>query len=151
MLCEHILEAQFLGMMKMIKTYAELIQLATFDERFRYLQLGGRVGYDTFGPDRYLNQAFYLSNEWRHFRREIILRDNGCDLAVKGRDIYDRIIIHHLNPLTVEDVEFSRDCLFDPNNVVCTSHSTSNAMHFGNEDYLFQIPRDRTRGDTRLW
>jgi len=135
----------------MNKTYSELILLPTFEDRFQYLKLGGLVGYETFGPDRYLNQNFYLSKEWRSFRRSIIIRDNACDLAFPGREIFDRIIVHHLNPLKLEDIELSNDCLFDPENVICTSHCTSNALHFGDDKVIIRLPRERTRGDTNLW
>lgn len=134
-----------------VKTYSELCSFNTFEERFRYLILNGSVGAETFGGDRYLNQSFYNSRPWRLFRRDIIIRDQGCDLAFPNREIFGKIIVHHLNPLTIEDIEFGRFCLFDPENVACVSHNTSNAIHYGNEDYLFKIPAKRIRGDTTLW
>ena len=135
----------------MIKTYSELRRLRTFEERFEYLALGGRVGHETFGRDRYLNQAFYRSIEWKQARRKAILRDNGCDLGIEGREIFDRIIVHHINPITPEDIEMSRDCLFDLDNLICTSHNTSNALHYGDASILMALPQERRKGDTALW
>lgn len=136
---------------KMNRSYKELRQLLTFEERFEYLKLGGIVGEETFGRDRYLNQRLYVSPEWRHFRRDIIIRDNGCDLGMTGYDVSGRIIIHHINPLSIEDIRFGRDCIFDPNNVISTSHNTSNAIHYGDTSLLLFLPKERTRGDTALW
>ena len=135
----------------MIRSYRELRRIPTFEERFEYVRLGGVVGRETFGFERYLNQAFYHSNEWRRFRRDMIVRDNGCDLAIPDREIFDRIILHHLNAITMEDIENSADCLFDPDNVVCVSHSTSNAIHYGDASLLVRLPEERRKGDTRLW
>lgn len=135
----------------MIKSYKELRQLRTFEERFEYLKIGGIVGKETFGLARYLNQRFYLSSEWKHTRRDIIVRDNGCDLGVKDREIFDRIIIHHINTITIDDIELGRDCLFDPNNLICTSHDTSNAIHYGNSSLLSKPYQERRKGDTHLW
>lgn len=135
----------------MLRSYRELRRIPTFEERFEYVRLGGVVGRETFGFERYLNQAFYHSNEWRRFRRDMIVRDNGCDLAIPDREIFDRIILHHLNAITMEDIENSADCLFDPDNVVCVSHSTSNAIHYGDASLLIRLPEERRKGDTRLW
>lgn len=135
----------------MIKSYKELCRLQTFEERYEYLKIGGIVGRETFGFERYLNQAFYKSGEWRHTRRNIIIRDNGCDLAIKDREIFDRIIVHHINPITIEDIEYGRDCVFDPDNLITTSHNTSNAIHYGDASLLIILPKDRRKGDTRLW
>ena len=135
----------------MTRSYRELRRIPTFEERFEYVRLGGVVGRETFGFERYLNQAFYHSNEWRRFRRDMIVRDNGCDLAIPDREIFDRIILHHLNAITMEDIENSADCLFDPDNVVCVSHSTSNAIHYGDASLLIRLPEERRKGDTRLW
>ena len=135
----------------MFRSYRELRRIPTFEERFEYVRLGGVVGRETFGFERYLNQAFYHSNEWRRFRRDMIVRDNGCDLAIPDREIFDRIILHHLNAITMEDIENSADCLFDPDNVVCVSHSTSNAIHYGDASLLIRLPEERRKGDTRLW
>jgi hypothetical protein len=135
----------------MKKSYRELIKLATFEERFEYLRLGGIVGDRTFGGHRYLNQIFYRSMEWRRFRRDIIIRDDACDLACSDRPIMDRIIVHHINPITIEDIELGRDCVFDPDNVICCSHNTSNALHYGDISLLITIPPERRKGDTKLW
>lgn len=135
----------------MTRSYRELRRIPTFEERFEYVRLGGVVGRETFGFERYLNQAFYHSNEWRRFRRDMIVRDNGCDLAIPDREIFDRIILHHLNAITMEDIENSADCLFDPDNVVCVSHNTSNAIHYGDASLLIRLPEERRKGDTRLW
>ena len=135
----------------MIKSYRELRRLNTFEERFEYLMLGGVVGRQTFGVARYLNQVFYHSGEWKQIRRDIIIRDNGCDLGIHDRDISDRIIVHHINAITIEDIERGRDCIFDPDNLICASHSTSNAIHYGNKSFLIMIPQERRKGDTNLW
>ena len=135
----------------MLRSYRELRRIPTFEERFEYVRLGGVVGRETFGFERYLNQAFYHSNEWRRFRRDMIVRDNGCDLAIPDREIFDRIILHHLNAITMDDIENSADCLFDPDNVVCVSHSTSNAIHYGDASLLVRLPEERRKGDTHLW
>lgn len=135
----------------MNKSYRELRRIPTFEERFEYVRLGGVVGRETFGFERYLNQVFYHSKEWRLFRRDMIVRDNGCDLAIPDREIFDRIILHHLNAISIEDIENAADCLFDPDNVVCVSHSTSNAIHYGDSSLLIRLPEERRKGDTRLW
>lgn len=135
----------------MIKTYRELRSIKTFEERFEYLKIGGVVGRETFGFERYLNQNFYRSPEWKHTRRNIILRDNGCDLAIPDREIVGRIIVHHINALTIEDIELARDCLFDPNNLISTSHNTSQAIHYGDASLLIRLPQERRKGDTQLW
>lgn len=136
----------------MMKRYSELIQLKTFDERFAYLQLNGAVGVETFGEDRYLNQAFYTSDEWRSIRNEIIVRDNGCDLGVDGYTIHGKIYIHHLNPICQKDVLEHSFKLIDPDNLICTSFSTHNAIHYGNEEYAKKTHVvERQPGDTNLW
>lgn len=127
------------------------MQLRTFEERFEYLKLGGVVGRSTFGYDRYLNQIFYTSREWRHVRRDIIARDNGCDLGIPGRDIPDRIIVHHINPITMEDIESRNPIALDPNNLICVSHNTSNALHYSSASLLTTLPPTRKKGDTKLW
>ena len=127
------------------------MQLRTFEERFEYLKLGGVVGRSTFGYDRYLNQIFYTSWEWRHVRRDIIARDNGCDLGIPGRDIPDRIIVHHINPITMEDIESRNPIVLDPNNLICVSHNTSNALHYSSASLLTTLPPTRKKGDTKLW
>ena len=134
-----------------IRTYSELITIPTFEERFEYLQLKGSVGKDTFGYDRYLNQVLYRSPEWKRLRNQIIIRDDGCDLACDGYDIYDKVLIHHLNPITVEDVLTRSRKVFDPDNLVCVSHSTHNAIHYGDMDLLVTGPIIRTKNDTCPW
>ena len=138
-------------MTTIIKTYSELIQFPTFIERYRYLKIGGRVGKDTFGHDRYLNQALYSSYEWKRFRREIILRDNGCDLGCEDRELHEKILIHHINPITIEDVIRRDPKIFDPENVISTSHITHNAIHYGDESLLFTELIERRPNDTCPW
>lgn len=137
----------------MIKTYSELIRIPTFEERYQYLRLHGSVGEETFGFRRWFNQEFYHSDKWKRFRDQIIIRDSGCDLALDGFEIYDSIIIHHLNPITYDDILNQNPCVFDPDNVVCTKLSTHNAIHYGeNETLLSKIfPVERTRNDTCPW
>lgn len=137
--------------MKTIKTYSELITLPTFKERFRYLKLDGQVGIETFGFDRYLNQTLYCSPEWKRFRRDIILRDNGCDLACEGYEIVGKILIHHINPLTIDDVINRDPKIFDPENVISTTLNTHNAIHYGDESLLVMEPVVRTKNDTCPW
>ena len=134
-----------------IKTYKELSRLPTFEERFNYLKLGGSVGRATFGFDRYLNQSLYQSREWKKIRNDVIVRDGGCDLGIPGREIFIRTLIHHINPITVEDIEDANDCVFDINNLICTSYDTHNAIHFGDESLLIQLSKERRKGDTTLW
>ena len=134
-----------------IRTYSELITIPTFEERFEYLQLKGSVGKDTFGYDRYLNQVLYRSPEWKRLRNQIIIRDCGCDLACDGYDIYGKVLIHHLNPITVEDVLARSRKVFDPDNLVCVSHNTHNAIHYGDMDLLATGPIIRTKNDTCPW
>ncbi len=134
-----------------IKTYSEVIALPTFEDRFNYLQLKGRVGQETFGYDRYLNQILYNSYEWRKFRREIIVRDNGCDLACEGHDINDKALIHHINPIRVEDIINRNPIVFDPENVITTILSTHNAIHYCDENLLIISPIERRQNDTCPW
>lgn len=134
-----------------IKTYSELSRLQTFEERFDYLVLGGIVGRSTFGFDRYLNQVFYNSNPWRLARDKAIIRDNACDLGIIGRDIFDRIYVHHMNPITVDDFENHYDELIDPEFLICTSFNTHQAITFGSPNILIKLPKERRKGDTRLW
>ena len=134
------------------RTYQELLTIPTFEERFEYLKLEGSVGVDTFGYDRYLNQILYRSSEWRKFRNEIIVRDNGCDLAFPGFEIYgQKILIHHINPITMEDVVHRSSKVFDPNNVITTVLNTHNAIHYGDADLLTTGPVERTPNDTCPW
>ncbi len=134
-----------------IKTYSELILLPTFEERFKYLQLNGRVGDDTFGFDRYINQKFYRSAEWKRIRDYIIIRDNGCDLAVDGYEIHGLILIHHMNPITISDIKFSTEYLMNPDYLICVTHNTHNAIHYGDEKQIITGPIVRTKNDTCPW
>lgn len=134
-----------------IRTYSELILIPTFEERFKYLQLNGRVGDDTFGFDRYINQNFYRSAEWKRIRDLVIMRDNGCDLALEGYEIYGRILIHHMNPITVKDVESSTEYLMNPEYLICVTHNTHNAIHYGDEKLINKGPVVRTKNDTCPW
>lgn len=136
---------------KFIRTYSELILIPTFEERFEYLRLDGKVCEETFGFDRYLNQILYTSPEWRSIRNHIILRDNACDLAVQGREIYGKIMIHHMNPITVEDVLRRSDFLLNPEYLICTTMNTHNAIHYGDSELLYKDPIVRTKNDTCPW
>ena len=135
----------------MNKCYSELITLPTFIERFRYLKLDGSVGMDTFGHDRWLNQVLYRSPEWKRFRNGIIIRDNGCDLGCADRPIFGKILIHHINPLTIEDVLNRDPKIFDEENVISTILLTHNALHYGDESILYQEPITRKPNDTCPW
>lgn len=135
----------------MIRTYTELKRLKLFQARYDYLRLGGLVGDATFGYDRWINQVLYTSKRWRSIRDKIIIRDGGCDLGIEGREIHDTIFIHHMNPITVEDIIEERPHVFDPEYLICTSLSTHNAIHFGDESLLLQLPIERKPGDTTLW
>lgn len=136
----------------MIRTYSELCKFQTFEERFKYLQLAdGRVGADTFGYDRYLNQQFYKTQEWKRLRDELIFRDNGCDLGVDGYNIYGRIIIHHMNSITKDDILNQTEYLTNPEYLICTTHNTHNAIHYGDESLLILDPIQRTPNDTCPW
>lgn len=137
--------------MSTIKTYSELIALPTFLERFRYLRIGGIVGKETFGYDRYLNQILYRTPEWKRFRRDIIVRDNGFDLAHSDYEIVGNILVHHINPITIEDVVNRSYKIFDPENVISTSLNTHNAIHYGDESLLISEPIIRTKNDTCPW
>lgn len=134
-----------------IKTYSEMVRLPTFLERYRYLKIGGQVGYETFGYDRYLNQILYRSPEWKRFRRDIIIRDNGCDLACDGYEIIGKVLIHHIDPITVRDIELRDQKIFDPENVVSVTLNTHNAIHYGDESLLITEPLVRTPNDTCPW
>ena len=135
-----------------IKTYSEMILLPTFEERYRYLRLGGKVGEETFGFDRYLNQMFYQTDpEWKEVRRFVIIRDNGCDLAIPDRSIERLIIVHHMNPITIDDLIHRTPFLLDPEYLVSTVKNTHDAIHYGNEDLLIKAPVERTKYDTCPW
>ena len=134
-----------------IKTYSELSKLTTFEERYNYLRLRGFVGKETFGFDRYLNQVFYKSSKWRSIRDFVIVRDNGCDLGIEGREIHGRIIIHHMNPITIQDITQQTDFLLDPEFLISTIHETHNAIHYGDMNLLIREPVERQRNDTCPW
>ena len=135
-----------------IRTYSELSKLRTFDERFEYLKLNGRVGEDTFGFDRYLNQVFYRSQRWKRIRDQIIVRDNGCDLGVEGYEIYkEPILIHHMNPLLIEDIENDTEYLLDPEYLISTRKFTHNMIHYGNNSATSMRMVERTANDTCPW
>ena len=140
------------GMITMsIRTYSELIQFPTFEERFRYLQLSGKVGKETFGFDRYLNQNFYRSAAWKRVRDQVIVRDNGCDLGIEDRMIGGKILIHHMNPISNKDILDLTSILLNPEYLICVSHNTHNAIHYGDEDLLIKAPIIRTKNDTCPW
>lgn len=135
-----------------IKTYSELITLPTFEERYRYLRLDGKVGADTFGFDRYINQVFYQRDpRWKSIRDKVIIRDNGCDLGIEGREIYGRVFVHHMNPIRIEDFERNSEFLLNPEYLITTMHSTHNAIHYGDESLLMLGPIVRTKNDTCPW
>lgn len=134
-----------------IRTYSELSQLATFEERYRYLRLGGYVGKETFGFDRWINQMFYKDPEWLKVRDIVIMRDNGCDLGIEGREIYSRIIVHHMNPITKADILDRSKFLLDPEYLICTVKNTHDAIHYGDESLLITLPIERSKNDTCPW
>ena len=134
-----------------IRTYSQLKQLQTFEERYDYLKLGGVVGEDTFGFDRYLNQNFYRSREWKRVRDEVIMRDNGCDLGVDGHEIRGKILIHHMNPITSDDIRRVSDYLLNPEYLICVTHRTHNAIHYGDVSLIVAAPIERTQNDTCPW
>lgn len=135
-----------------IKTYSELIRLPTFEERYNYLKLDSKIGMETFGFERYLNQRFYRSKEWKALRDEIIVRDHGCDLGIVGYEIYDKIYIHHMNPITADDIRNNTGYLMNPEFLISTTHDTHNAIHYGNSDLLNPcVLVERTKNDTCPW
>lgn len=137
---------------KTIRTYSELMKLPTFEERYEYLKLGGKVGEETFGFDRYLNQVFYKSKEWLAIRDYVITRDNGCDLASLDREIRgNKIIIHHMNPITKEDIINRSEFILDPEYLICTIKSTHDAIHYGDNNLLCKGPVERSKNDTCPW
>lgn len=138
-------------MLMNIRTYSYLSKLTTFEDRYNYLRLNGFVGKETFGFDRYLNQVFYKSAKWRSVRDFVIVRDNGCDLGIEGREIYGKIIIHHMNPITIQDIEQESDFLLDPEFLISTVHETHNAIHYGDENLLIRSPIERKPNDTCPW
>lgn len=134
-----------------LRTYSELKQLKTFEERYEYLKLDGQVGADTFGFDRYLNQVFYKSPEWRSVRNEVIVRDNGCDLGIEGREIHTKILVHHMNPISKEDILERSDILLNPEYLITTVKRTHDAIHYGDVDTLIKDPIERSANDTCPW
>ena len=135
----------------MFRSYSELSRLRTFDERFRYLLLAGSVGVETFGFDRYVNQRFYRSEEWKHVRNIVIARDNGCDLGIEGRDINGRVYVHHMNPMNLEQINDHMDLILDPEYLVCVTFATHNAIHYGDESYITLAPVERQPNDMCPW
>lgn len=135
----------------MLKTYSELIEIPTFIDRYRYLKIGGEVGKETFGSDRYLNQVFYRSKEWMDIRDYVIVRDLGCDLGIEGYEIIGKIFIHHMNPLTVKDILDRTEILLDPEYLICCTKNTHDAIHYGSEDLLWADPIVRMPNDTCPW
>ena len=134
-----------------IRTYQELTQCTTFEERYRYLRLVGQVGVATFGYDRFINQQFYRSHEWKVVRDHVIARDLGRDLGIEGYDIHRRILVHHMNPITHDDLDKEAQTVLHPNYLITTTHNTHNAIHFGDESLLLLPPVERRPGDTKLW
>ena len=137
--------------MSRIRTYSELRRLETFEERFDYLELKGSVGQSTFGFDRWLNQRFYTSREWRWARNFVISRDNGCDLGVPGFEIHSGAMVHHMNPMSVDDIAHGNEDILDPEYLILVSLNTHNAIHYGGRDLLPRGPVERRSGDTTLW
>jgi hypothetical protein len=137
--------------MTRIRSYTELSRIETFEDRFEYLSLKGVVGQDTFGFDRWINQGFYKSREWKRVRSHVIVRDQGCDLGVKGYEIYSDLLVHHMNPVMKEDIVHGEDWIIDPEFLIVTSHQTHNAIHYGDKNLLPRVPIVRQPGDTRLW
>ena len=135
----------------MIRTYSELIHISSFEERYRYLRIGGKVGAETFGFDRYLNQMFYQTDEWRSIRDFVIVRDCGCDLGISDREIQGLILVHHMNPITKEDILRRSKYLLDPEYLICTMKSTHDAIHYGDESLLILPPIERAPHDTCPW
>jgi hypothetical protein len=134
-----------------IRTYSELRRLETFEERYFYLRLQGVLGESTFGFDRWINQHFYKSREWKSVRERVIVRDNGCDLGIPGFEIYSGLLVHHMNPISLEDIEHGADWILDSNYLITTSLRTHNAIHYGDESLLPRGPVERKSGDTKLW
>lgn len=135
----------------MNRSYTDLRRFLTFDERFRYLKLHGQVGHATFGSDRYINQAFYTSSQWREIRKEVIVRDYGCDMGIEGYEIHKGLYIHHMNPMTVEDIRSANPDILDPEFLITVSLATHNAIHYGDENLLPRTTIARQPGDTKLW
>lgn len=135
----------------MIRNYTELTKIDSYEKRFEYLKIGGKIGIDTFGHSRYLNQILYKCDEWKKVRREVIIRDKGCDLGISGYEIFDKIIVHHMNPITIEDVLNRKPEIFDPEYLISVSHNTHNALHYGDKRLLCLDPIERRPNDTCPW
>lgn len=138
-------------MIRLTRSYSELQQFFTFEERYEYLKLRATVGDVTFGFDRWINQQFYSSTEWHQCRDVVIVRDSGCDLGILGRDIYDKIIVHHMNPIILEQLENGDPNIFNPEYLISVTHDTHNAIHYGDASLLKKPLVERRPGDTRLW
>lgn len=151
MQCGHTQGTKWNSAMTIIRTYNEMFELPTFEERFEYLSLGGSVGVATFGFDRYINQRFYTSRQWRLVRQHVIARDLGLDLACEGYEIYEKIIIHHMNPMVASDIVHGDPDILDPRFLITTTHKTHNAIHFGDSSILRKPFVERKPGDTKLW
>jgi len=152
MLCVHIPAKTHMSLaMPRIKCYSDLLHLETFEDRYEYLRLGGGVGEATFGFDRYINQAFYTSSEWRNARRSVIARDRGCDLGVEGYEIHSGLLVHHINPMDPNDIIDDEDWILNPEYLICTSQKTHNAIHYGDRSLLVKPFVPRSAGDTKLW
>ncbi len=137
--------------MKTIRTYKDLIKLKSFKERYEYLKLDGVIGTSTFGHDRYLNQKFYKSKEWIAIRNFVIVRDNGCDLGIEGNELHERVIVHHMNPITIDDIKNKKEIILDPDYLICVSELTHKAIHYGDSNLLPKDPIIRKPNDTKLW
>jgi hypothetical protein len=137
--------------MMMLRTYSDLCQLDTFEDRYHYLELKGLFGARTFGFDRWINQRFYRSREWKQARDHVIIRDYGCDLGIQGYEIHSGLLVHHMNPLSKDDLEHGGNWITDPNYLITTSLQTHNAIHYGDESQLPRGPIERKSGDTKLW
>lgn len=134
-----------------VRQYSDLFGLDTFEERFEYLKLGGGVGRSTFGFDRYLNQHFYKSQEWQRVRQYVISRDDGCDLGIRGYEIHHNLLIHHMNPMSIDDIVHREEWILDPEFLITTTHNTHNAIHYGVDNLLPKVVMERTPRDTKLW
>ncbi len=137
--------------MPRIRRYSEMIQIESYEDRFEYLKLGGSVGHATFGFDRWLNQTFYRSREWKRVRRDVLVRDNGLDLGCIGYEIHDSPLVHHMNPISVDDIAHGADWIFDSEYLITTTPKTHNAIHYGDRSLLRQPTVERRPGDTKLW
>lgn len=134
-----------------IRTYSELMRFSSFEDRYQYLRLNGSIGETTFGFDRYINQKFYRSSEWKQIRNRVIVRDNGCDLGVEGYEIHEKILIHHMNPIALSDIQNASEYLLNPDYLISVTLATHNAIHYGDETLLIRAPTERRPNDTCPW